>query len=203
MKNFIKGKKIKEENRIELNQKTSTTNLSTKWFEIPYKEEGIDYTTIKNQIKQIRITLLFKILKTIKNKSIKKVDNWMKPLLIQLKIANNNITKSFDILFLNQNKIRKGTFETPWKNIISSLWIEVFKQRNELPIRINWQEMNYINRQNIYNHMPIWNNKFLTLSKANSNPTTLLKSASIQTQNTIYNIQREKIYSFSNMLYFL
>ena len=130
------------------------------------------------------------------NKSINNSKKWFKPLILQLQLANNNITRKFDILFLNQYKSHIGTMHTKWKNILSPLWIEIFRIRNKLPIKINWNKLNNINMVNLYNYQPIWNKIFLTL--ANSNSTTLIQSTSKNTQETVYKIVRKK-YSFPDI----
>ena len=194
-KNFIKGKLINTYNKHILEKKVSTTNLPIKWFTIPEEQGGLGYTTIQTQIRVSRLSILIKLIKDIQ--VTKHIPKWANPFIHQLTIANHPFTKYLDILYVKQNKQYGGIHKKSWKNIISSYWIESLKEWNNLDIQINYSKLSIQEINYIYNHQPIWNNKYL-LTPANR---ILDQCTNTERAQQLYSKLHHHIYSFSDIQY--
>ena len=193
-KNFIKGVYINSNNLDTYKKRITSKNIPTKWIETDINEGGLNYTNINTQIKLLKINKLIQLLQNIKNNN-GKFPNWAKAFEHQLSLVNTNITKSLDILFCNQHKQRGGLFNHSWENKLSKHWIDILKIWNSLNITTDYKKYSIQNYKILFNHQPIWNNKFLLINKK----LPLNRGTRTDTAQNLYQKLQHQIYSFSDI----
>ena len=192
--NFIKGIYLNKDNINYYSKNISKTNIPTKWFNISYQEGGIEYTNITTQLKILKLKKLIQVIKILKLSN--HIPNWIQPFLYQLNTVHPNITKSLDILYLNQHKQRGRIHQYEWKGKLSDHWIEALKTWNQLDIRINYQNLNTDEYYQLFNKQPIWNNKFLLVNKS----IPLNRSTRTNQSQKLYKFLQKHIYSFNDIM---